>query len=106
MATAVVVAYRRAMPRIANGLTTAPSVSGTPASGQTLTCDPGTFTQAPALAFAWLSDGAVIPGTTGSTLTVTDAQLDTAVQCRVSATNVAGTTEATSAAWSRRSPPS
>jgi hypothetical protein len=78
--------------------TTPPSVSGTAASGQTLTCDPGTFTQAPTLALQWLSDGAAISGATGSTFTVTDAQLDTAVQCRVTATNVGGTTAATSAA--------
>ena len=40
--------------------TALPSISGTAASGQTLTCSPGTFTENPTLAFAWLSDGAVV----------------------------------------------
>jgi hypothetical protein len=78
--------------------TTPPSISGTPASGQTLTCNPGAFTQAPTLAFQWLSDGAAIPGAAASTFTLTDAQLDTAVQCQVTATNIAAQTVATSAA--------
>ena len=78
--------------------TTLPSISGTAASGQTLTCDPGAFTQDPSLAFQWLSDGAAIAGATASTFTLTDAQLDTAVQCRVTATNIAAQTVATSPA--------
>ena len=78
--------------------TTLPSISGTAASGQTLTCNPGAFTQDPTLAFQWLSDGAAIAGATASTFTLTDAQLDTAVQCRVTATNIAAQTVATSAA--------
>jgi PASTA domain len=82
-----------------------PSIGGTPAAGQTLTCDPGTFTQAPALVFQWLSDGAAIVGATGSTFVVTSAQLDTAVQCRVTATNAGGTTVATSAAVVPPKPP-
>jgi hypothetical protein len=78
--------------------TALPSIGGTAAAGQALTCDPGTFTENPTFAFQWLSDGAAIPDATGSTFTVTGAQLDTAVQCRVTATNIAGTTVATSAA--------
>ena len=77
--------------------TTLPSISGTATSGQTLTCNPGAFTQTPTLAFQWLSDGAAIAGATASTFTLTNAQLDTAVQCRVTATNVAGQAVATSA---------
>jgi hypothetical protein len=84
---------------------TAPSISGTAAAGQTVTCNPGTFTENPTLAFQWLSDGAAIPGATGSTFTVTDAQLDTAVQCRVTAANIAGTIVATSAAVVPPAPP-
>ncbi|MDX6697372.1 MAG: hypothetical protein QOE65_769 [Solirubrobacteraceae bacterium] len=85
--------------------TTPPSIGGTPAAGQPLTCNPGAFTQAPSLAFQWLSDGAAIPGATGSTFTVTGAQLDTAIQCRVTATNIAGTSVATSAALVPPKPP-
>ena len=39
--------------------TALPSISGTAANGQASTCNPGTFTEGPTLAFAWLSDGAV-----------------------------------------------
>jgi hypothetical protein len=78
--------------------TTLPSISGTAASGQTLTCNPGAFTQDPTLAFQWLSNGAAIAGATASTFTLTDAQLDTAVQCRVTATNIAAQAVATSPA--------
>lgn len=85
--------------------TALPSISGTPAAGRTLTCNPGTFTQAPALAFQWLSDGAAIPGATGSTFVVTAAQLGTAVQCQVTAANSAGQTVATSAAVVSAAPP-
>ena len=48
---------------------TAPSISGTPAAGQTLTCSPGTFTQSPGFGFQWLSDGAAIAGATATTFT-------------------------------------
>ena len=85
--------------------TALPSISGTPAAGRTLTCNPGTFTQAPALAFQWLSDGAAVPGATGSTFVVTAAQLGTAVQCQVTAANSAGQTVATSAAVVSAAPP-
>jgi hypothetical protein len=83
--------------------TALPSISGTAAGGQTLTCNPGTFTENPTLTFAWLSDGAVVGS--GSTFAVGDAQLDTAVQCRVTATNLKGSTVATSAAVVPPKPP-
>jgi len=76
--------------------TALPAISGTPAGGQTLTCSPGTFTENPTTSIAWLSDGAVVGS--GSTFTIGDAQLDTAIQCRVTATNFKGSTVATSAA--------
>jgi hypothetical protein len=80
-----------------------PSISGTAAKGQTLTCSPGSFTEGPTLAIAWLSDGVVVGS--GATLVVGDAQLDTAVQCRVTATNFKGSTVATSAAVVPPKPP-
>jgi hypothetical protein len=83
--------------------TTLPSISGTAANGQTLTCSPGSFTEGPTLAIAWLSDGVVVGS--GATLVVGDAQLDTAVQCRVTATNFKGSTVATSAAVVSPKPP-
>jgi hypothetical protein len=50
-----------------------------------------------------LSDGVVVGS--GATLVVGDAQLDTAVQCRVTATNFKGSTVATSAAVVPPKPP-
>jgi hypothetical protein len=76
--------------------TALPSISGTASGGQTLTCNPGTFTEGPTLSFAWLSDGALVGS--GATFTIGAAQLDTAIQCRVTATNFKGSTVATSAA--------
>ena len=84
-----------------------PAISpSTAASGQTLTCSQGTFSNGPStFAFQWLSDSVPIAGATGSTFVVTDAQLGTAVQCRVTATNVAGSGAATSAAVVPPAPP-
>ena len=78
--------------------TAAPSIAGAPGDGQTLTCNPGSYADAATFAFQWLSDSTPIAGATGQTFTVTGAQLDTAVQCRVTATNAAGTVVSTTAA--------
>jgi hypothetical protein len=85
--------------------TALPSITGTAASGQTLTCDPGAFTQDPTFAFQWLSAGASISGATATEFTVTDAQLGSAVQCQVTATNIAAQTVATSTAVVPPKPP-
>jgi len=88
------------IPAVAPQNTTAPSISGTPAVGQVLSCDPGTFTgtPAPTRSFAWLRDGQAIAGATGSAYTVTAADAGRQLSCRVTATNVAGSAVATSAA--------
>jgi hypothetical protein len=85
--------------------TSAPSISGTTADGQTLTCSPGVWTQNPGFGFRWLSDGAAIAGATASTFTIGAAQLDTAIQCQVFAQNFAGLATATSAAVVPPKPP-
>ena len=74
-----------------------PSISGTPASGQTLTCDPGTWGGNPDFTFAWLRDGQPIAGATQSTYTVTDDDRGHELACRVTGTNASGSAEATSA---------
>jgi hypothetical protein len=76
--------------------TTKPSVPGTGKSGDTIRCDPGTWTGGPTLAFAWLRDGSPIPGAVGQTYTLTPADDGHAIVCRVTATNPGGTAQASS----------
>jgi hypothetical protein len=76
--------------------TAPPSLPPSSSAGRTLTCDPGSWTGAPTFAFAWLVDGQVVAGQTGSTYTVASGDAGKTVTCRVTATNGAGSTEATS----------
>ncbi len=76
---------------------TPPAVTGTPAVGQTLTCDKGTWTPAGvALTVQWLRDGTPIAGQTGDQYLVTAADQGTQLACRVTATNATGSASATS----------
>ena len=83
--------------------TAPPSVSGTAAEGQTLTCAPGSYTGAPTTTAQWLRDGAAVA--TGFTYTLTADDLDKAMQCRVTATNVSGAVVVTSASVVAPKPP-
>jgi hypothetical protein len=83
--------------------TAPPSVSGTAAEGQTLTCAPGSYTGTPGTTAQWLRDGAVVAS--GFTYTLTADDLDKAIQCRVTATNVSGAVVVTSAAVVAPKPP-
>ena len=75
-----------------------PSISGTPAPGQRLTCKSGvTATSGVTLAYAWLRNNAAIAGATGSTYTVTGADVSRHLQCRVTATTAEGSKSTTSA---------
>ncbi len=82
--------------------TTAPTVdSSNPAAGQakpgdTLTCASGTWSPTSTYAYAWQRGGNTISGQTGSTYTVTSADLGNTVTCSVTAT--AGTQSATATA--------
>jgi hypothetical protein len=82
-----------------------PTISGTPASGQTLTCNTGTWTDVTAFAFQWLRDGGAIGGATQQTYAVVDADRGHALSCRVTGSNAAGDAEATSAAVHVPAPP-
>jgi FG-GAP-like repeat len=68
--------------------TRAPATTGTPVTGQTLTCDPGDWANAPDFTYAWNRGGNLIPGETGRTLTLTDT--DVRIACEVTATNELG----------------
>lgn len=69
--------------------TQAPSVT-TPTvirTGDELTCQPGSFTPAPdTIAYAWLVDGAVVDGATGTRYTVRAGDVGKSIVCRVTAT--------------------
>ncbi len=77
-----------------------PSISGTPAIGQTLTCHTGVSAGASpggvAFAYAWLRNTRTIPGAAGASYTVAGADVSTHVQCRVTATTAAGSESASS----------
>ena len=75
-----------------------PSITGTPAAGQRLTCHPGTPSGASArLSYAWLRDLIPIPGATGSTYAVKNQDTGHHLQCQVTATDGGGSATAKSA---------
>jgi hypothetical protein len=75
-----------------------PSISGTPAPSQRLTCKSGvTTTTGVILAYAWLRDTKAIAGAGASTYLVSSADVSHHLQCRVSATTAEGARSATSA---------
>jgi hypothetical protein len=75
-----------------------PSISGTPAAGQRLTCHTGVPSGATAqLSYLWLRDLRPIPSATGSTYVVKFADTGHHLQCQVSATNAGGSATAKSA---------
>jgi hypothetical protein len=75
-----------------------PSITGTPANGQHLTCHPGTPSGSTAqLTYAWLRDLIPIAGATGSSYTVKGQDTGHHLQCEVSATDGGGSATAKSA---------
>jgi Alpha galactosidase A/Alpha galactosidase C-terminal beta sandwich domain len=68
-----------------------PSITGTPANGQVLTCHPGTPAGTSAqLTYAWLRDLIPIAGTTGATYAVKGQDTGHHLQCQVTATDGGG----------------
>ena len=96
-------AINRAPTTPSNG--TAPTISGTPTDGQTLTATGGTWTGTPTitLAYQWQrcnADGTNctnIGGATGTTYTLTGSDVDKKIRVVVTATNPSGTGTANSA---------
>jgi hypothetical protein len=75
-----------------------PKVSGSPTIGAPLTCTRGIWSgrPAPVFTYQWQSDGANIPGATGSTYTVAPGDQGHLLTCNVTATNSEGSVEAES----------
>ncbi len=78
--------------------TSPPTISGTPQTGQTLTCSPGIWTDSPTFAYQWNRDGVAVTGATATTYAVVDADVGKQLTCSVTGTNVDGSNTATSAA--------
>jgi hypothetical protein len=76
--------------------TSPPVVTGIPQSSNKLTCDPGTWTDADAIAFQWYKDGLPIIGQTGSQLTLNSTYIGSVVRCDVTGSNEVGSDTAQS----------
>jgi fibronectin-binding autotransporter adhesin len=77
--------------------TATPSISGRLTQGQTLTCNPGSWSGSPTFAFGWLRDGQPISGATKATYVTVVADAGHQLSCRVTAANAGGSASATSA---------
>ncbi|HEX3735058.1 MAG TPA: hypothetical protein VHU86_07860 [Solirubrobacterales bacterium] len=87
-----------AEPPVNNGeVGTAPSISGTLAVGEVLTCANGTWTGATSFAYQWLRNGNPIGGATTNSYTLVASDAGTAIQCQVTAANASGSGTAFSA---------
>jgi hypothetical protein len=78
-------------------MTSAPVASGTGTVGQTLNVTNGNWTYVPtSYAYQWIRGITIIPGATAAAYTLQAADSGTSITCRVTATNAAGSTPATS----------
>ena len=72
--------------------TAAPTLTGTPALGQTLTCSTGTWANNPtSFSYTWLRSGVPIAGQAGGTYVVQAADQGHTISCQVTAGNGGGT---------------
>jgi hypothetical protein len=90
-----------------------PSIPGSATTGDTISCDPGTWTGTPTFGYQWRSDGAPIGGATNQQYMIADADAGHTLTCHLTATNGSGSDTADSngmvptlAAPSNSSPPS
>lgn len=83
--------------------TVAPTISGSPEPGKTLTCNPGSWTGGPTYAYAWRRGPAQVA--TGQTYVVGTGDVGASLSCVVTATNENGTATATSASVVVGEPP-
>ena len=84
--------------------TAPPTITGTPAVGQVLTCERGTWSSSGGpsagsitYSYRWKRDGTAIASATAATYAVEAADAGTALTCTVTAQNNLGSTQATSA---------
>jgi Ca2+-binding RTX toxin-like protein len=95
---------------VAAPTTAAPTISGNAVNNQTLTANPGATTGGSSTSFQWLRCDAAgtgcvpIPGATGTTYTLTTADIGHAIRVRQTVTGSGGTTSADSAATSPVAP--
>jgi hypothetical protein len=83
-----------------------PVISGQTIVGQQLSCSQGAWDGSPTPTFAYQwKRGATNIGTNAPTYTLVQADAGQAITCQVTATNVAGSASATSAAITGRAPP-
>ena len=79
--------------------TALPEVTGSAAVGGTLSCSTGVWVNdAPAFSFQWRRAGVAIAGATAQNYVVTAADVGRTIDCRVTASNAAGSRSATSGA--------
>lgn len=67
-----------------------PEPSGFAAAGETLTCEPGSWSGSPTFTYLWLENGFPIPGATSSTYVVKASDVPSNLQCEVIGTNAGG----------------
>jgi len=78
----------------------APAIAGTAKAGQTLTCSNGAWANNPSgYTYQWFRDGTTIQGATGSIYKVQTLDEGTSLTCTVTATNIAGSAQASSVAF-------
>lgn len=78
-------------------IVTAPVISGTTTSGQTLTVTAGTYTGAPTSIRQWYADGVAIVGATNLTFVLTAAQVGKRITVRTISTSAFGSVTHTTA---------
>jgi hypothetical protein len=66
------------------------AIFGSPKVGESLFCGIGEWSGEPSFTYQWLRDGTEIGGATESSYTVTAGDLETVIQCGVTATNAGG----------------
>jgi hypothetical protein len=71
-------------------VTTAPSISGTTAAGDTLTCTPGVYSGSPVLTRHWQANAVDIAGATGLTYVIQAGDAGKSLRVRETATNDGG----------------
>jgi hypothetical protein len=75
-----------------------PAITGTAQVGQTLTRSTGTWSGSPTYATQWFAAGVAIVGATAATYVPVVGDIGKVITVRVTATNLGGSTQATSAA--------